>query len=120
MQFVDNSLQHFEFLGRVLGKAVYEGILVEPLFASFFLNKLVEKFNYVDDLRSLDPEVQYCEQMERGVLNVFQTYQNLISLKQYSGKVEDLGLFFTITRNAYGESKYDVVFAYSDTYREKT
>lgn len=57
--FADHDvLQHYEFLGRVLGKAVYEGILVEPLFAPFFLNKLLGKYNYVDDLRSLDPEVR--------------------------------------------------------------
>lgn len=32
---------HFEFMGEVLGKAVYEGILVDPTFAPFFLDKLL-------------------------------------------------------------------------------
>jgi ubiquitin-protein ligase E3 C len=40
-----------------MGKAMYEGILIEPRFASFFLNKLLGNYNYIDDLPSLDPEV---------------------------------------------------------------
>ena len=53
----EDVTERFRFLGRVLGKAVYENILVEPRFADFFLNKLLGKYNYVDDLHSLDPEV---------------------------------------------------------------
>ena len=34
----ENHLQLFEFVGRMLGKAVYEGILVDVPFASFFLS----------------------------------------------------------------------------------
>lgn len=37
----DDYLFHFEFLGRVLAKAVFEDILVEPLFSPVFLNKLL-------------------------------------------------------------------------------
>jgi len=33
------KLEHYEFLGRVLGKAVYESILVEPQFCLPFLKK---------------------------------------------------------------------------------
>ncbi|KAG2874282.1 hypothetical protein PC114_g25359, partial [Phytophthora cactorum] len=35
------ALDRYRFLGRVLAKAVYENILVEPQFAAFFLNKLL-------------------------------------------------------------------------------
>lgn len=51
------SNAQFQFLGRLLGKAVYEGLLVEPQFAAFFLNKLLGRPNLVDDLASLDPQV---------------------------------------------------------------
>ncbi len=38
-------LQYFEFLGQLLGKALYEGILVEPRFAGFFLRMLLGRAN---------------------------------------------------------------------------
>ncbi len=54
-------LKHFYFLGRILAKAIYEGMLVELRFAHFFLAKLVSRtggfgvgFDY---LRSLDQEL---------------------------------------------------------------
>lgn len=37
----EDYLFHFEFLGRVLAKAVFEDILVEPQFSPVFLNKLL-------------------------------------------------------------------------------
>jgi len=49
-------LSHYEFLGRVLGKAVYESILVEPQFCLPFLNQLLGKQNTLDDLKNVDPE----------------------------------------------------------------
>lgn len=51
-----NALSHYEFLGRVLGKAVYESILVEPQFSLPFLNQLLGKQNTLDDLKNVDPE----------------------------------------------------------------
>lgn len=36
----------FEFLGKILGKAIYDGIQVDIPLANFFLAKLVGKFNY--------------------------------------------------------------------------
>jgi len=53
----NEDLERYEFTGRMLGKAVYEGILVEPSFATFFLNRLLGKSNRIHDLQSLDPEV---------------------------------------------------------------
>lgn len=50
-------LQYFEFLGKILGKAMFEGILVDIPYATFFLSKLKEKHNYLQDLPSLDPEL---------------------------------------------------------------
>jgi hypothetical protein len=77
-----NDLNHFQFAGAIVGKAVYEGLLVEPQFANFFLNRLLGKFNYTDDLQSLDPEL----------------YHNLMYLKTYEGNFQDLGLNFTVSQ----------------------
>lgn len=80
-------IARFRFLGRVLAKAVYENILVEPQFAAFFLNKLLGKYNYVDDLQSLDPAL----------------YKSLMQLKHLDGDVADLALSFSVTEKAFGE-----------------
>lgn len=55
-------LEHFRFLGRVVGKALFEGILVELPFAQFFLAKILARDSApdtltIDYLDSLDPEV---------------------------------------------------------------
>ncbi|WAR60281.1 hypothetical protein PtB15_9B218 [Puccinia triticina] len=84
------SLEWYRFLGRVLGKALYEGILIDIDFADFFLNKWLGKQSYLDDLASLDPEL----------------YQGLIFLKHYKGDVEaDLSLNFTVTNNEFDASE---------------
>lgn len=82
-----NHLQYFEFLGRILGKALLEGILVDIRFAKFFLSKLRTKQNYLHDLPSLDPEL----------------YRNLMFLKNYEGNVADLELFFVVEDTAFGK-----------------
>lgn len=87
-----DSLAWFEFLGRVLGKALYEGILVDIKFARFFLSKWLGKQSFLDDLeqvQSLDPEL----------------YRGLIQLKNYTGDVEqDLALNFAATDESFGET----------------
>lgn len=83
----DQHLQYFHFLGTVLAKAMFEGILVDIPFATFFLSKLKQKYNYLNDLPSLDPEL----------------YRHLIFLKHYEGDVSDLELYFVILNNEYGE-----------------
>ncbi|CAM9930780.1 unnamed protein product [Discosporangium mesarthrocarpum] len=80
---------HFEFLGRVLAKTLFEDILVEPQFSPVFLNKLLGKHNYIDDLYMLDSEL----------------YRNLMKLKshvQEGGDIRDLSLTFSATTNAFG------------------
>ncbi|KAI3648186.1 hypothetical protein MP228_006040 [Amoeboaphelidium protococcarum] len=83
------QLEYFEFLGRILGKALYEGILVQASFAPFFLNKWLGRLNYLDDLPSLDPEL----------------YRNLMFLKNYDGNVEDLSLTFSLSSDEFGTAK---------------
>ena len=70
----------FELLGRVLGKALYEGVTVETRFARFFLHYLSGRAVHLHHLPSLDQEL----------------YKSLMFLKTYEGNVaEDLCLTFT-------------------------
>ncbi|KAI8083324.1 uncharacterized protein B0P05DRAFT_610573 [Gilbertella persicaria] len=82
------QLDYFRFLGLIIGKAVYEGILLDVAFAEFFLKKCLGKVNYLDDIVSLDPEL----------------YKGLIAVKHYDGNVEDLSLDFTSTHMENGKS----------------
>ncbi|XP_054430760.1 ubiquitin-protein ligase E3C [Pteronotus mesoamericanus] len=87
----DSFARHYYFLGRMLGKALYENMLVELPFAGFFLSKLLGTSADVDihHLASLDPEVS----------------RNLLFLKSYEGDVEELGLNFTVVNNDLGEAQ---------------
>ncbi|RHX97015.1 hypothetical protein DYB25_001454, partial [Aphanomyces astaci] len=52
-----NDVLLFEFLGRILGKALFENIVVQPKFSRFFLTKLLGNHNHIHDLPSLDPQL---------------------------------------------------------------
>jgi ubiquitin-protein ligase E3 C len=85
-------LKHYEFLGRIVGKCLYEGILIDIAFAGFFLLKWASKNSggsssqdsgylaNINDLRDLDESL----------------YQGLLQLKNYPGDVSDFSLDFTI------------------------
>ncbi len=88
----DNHLHLFEFVGRMIGKAVYEGIVVDVPFAPFFLSQVLGKhhdayYSYVDELPSLDSEL----------------YRNLTYVKHYSGDVSDLDLTFSFDQDMMGQ-----------------
>ncbi|KAL3150396.1 hypothetical protein ABBQ32_000234 [Trebouxia sp. C0010 RCD-2024] len=76
---VPNALALFEFLGRMLGKAMYEGVLIELPLAGFFLKKMRNPHSDVNDLVTLDPEL----------------YRNLMFMRDYDGDFADLALTFT-------------------------
>ncbi|KAI5809742.1 hypothetical protein DFH27DRAFT_158609 [Peziza echinospora] len=85
---VQRLLKQYEFLGRIVGKCMYEGILVDINFAGVFLLQWSvgkDGGGYrpgVNDLRDLDEEL----------------YQGLVALKNYTGDVEtDFALNFTIS-----------------------
>ena len=90
---IGDLLRRYEFLGRIIGKCMYEGILVDIGFAGFFLIKwaltggfaaATNESGYranINDLRDLDEEL----------------YQGLLMLKNYPGNVDDLSLSFTVT-----------------------
>lgn len=85
---INNCLDYFKFFGMIVGKAIYEGILLKATFARFFLNKFVGKGNQVDDLKTLDLEL----------------YNNLMYLKYYDGDAENLGLTFSVTEEEFGKT----------------
>ncbi|KAF2369027.1 HECT domain [Trinorchestia longiramus] len=88
----DNHLELLEFTGKMLGKALYEGIVVDCPFAGFFLSQVIGEqqsalYSSIDQLPSLDPEL----------------YKNLTYIKHYEGNVEDLGLTFSYDEERLGE-----------------
>uniref|UniRef100_A0A6M2E0P6 Ubiquitin-protein ligase E3C n=1 Tax=Xenopsylla cheopis TaxID=163159 RepID=A0A6M2E0P6_XENCH len=87
---VEDFTKHYYFIGRLLGKALFENLLVDLPLAEFFLCKLVGP-SIIDahHLASLDPIL----------------HRSLISLKNYTGDVNDLGLDFTVVTNDLGETK---------------
>lgn len=87
----ENHLQLFEFVGLMLGKAVYEGIVVDVPFASFFLSQLLGQthqalYSCMDELPSLDTEL----------------YRSLTFIKHYQGDVADLDLTFAVDEDQMG------------------
>ena len=80
-------LRQYEFLGRIIGKCMYEGILIDIVFAGFFLLKWTSagaqdtsRAN-INDLHELDEEL----------------YQGMLNLKNFPGDIANLDLDFTIT-----------------------
>jgi len=82
-------LELFYFFGTMLGKAMYEGILVEPQFSGVFLNVLLGRPSSIDDLTLLDAQL----------------HKSLVNLQDYvkeGGEVADLQLFFEVSREEFG------------------
>ncbi|KUI69701.1 hypothetical protein VM1G_05521 [Cytospora mali] len=83
---ITSLLEQYEFLGRIIGKCLYEGILIDVVFAGFFLLKWAAAASdtgyraNINDLRELDEDL----------------YMNMMKLKNYPGDVSELGLDFTI------------------------
>ncbi|XP_008392543.3 E3 ubiquitin-protein ligase UPL7 [Malus domestica] len=88
-RFLENGIQMIEFLGRVVGKALYEGILLDYSFSHVFVQKLLGRYSFLDELSTLDPEL----------------YKNLIYVKHYDGDVEELSLDFTVTEESLGKRR---------------
>lgn len=76
------DFRSFEFLGRVVGKAIYESILIDSSFAHVFLKKWLGQQSYLDDLLSLDGEL----------------YSGMMFLKTYKGDIHDLSLTFSVSQ----------------------
>ncbi|XP_015600022.1 ubiquitin-protein ligase E3B isoform X2 [Cephus cinctus] len=88
----DNHLQLFEFVGRMLGKAVYEGIVVDVPFASFFVSQFSGRagganYSWLDELASLDRDL----------------YRSLTLVKHFKGDVRQLELTFSLDDDVLGK-----------------
>lgn len=91
---IRGMLQRYEFLGRIVGKCMYEGILIDVNFAGFFLLK----WALTGGTTSASTESAY-----RASINDLrdfddQLYQGLLKLKNYAGDVEtDFALNFAVS-----------------------
>ncbi|KAE8450884.1 hypothetical protein EG329_005324 [Mollisiaceae sp. DMI_Dod_QoI] len=87
---IKELLRHYEFLGRIVGKCLYEGILVDIGFAGFFLLKWAASGTTGSE-SGYRPNINDLRDLDEGL------YQGLLKLKNYPGNVEDFSLDFTIT-----------------------
>lgn len=85
---VSHAADLYIFLGKVVGKAIYEMFLLEPQFSRVFLNRLLGRINEVDDIASLDREL----------------HRNMLQIKECSD-VEALGITFSISVTEKGVNK---------------
>ncbi|XP_076453206.1 ubiquitin-protein ligase E3B-like [Babylonia areolata] len=88
----ENHLTLFEFVGKMLGKAVYEGIVVDVPFAPFFLTQMLghqqsSTYSSLDELPSLDADLA----------------KSLSYIKHYEGDVSDLELTFSCDEDCMGK-----------------
>ncbi|CAE1170740.1 UBE3C [Acanthosepion pharaonis] len=88
----ENYTDHYYFLGRMLGKAIYENLLVELPFAQFFLSKILNR-------HSIDLDIHHLASLD------VEMYRNLLFLKTYNGDVKELGLDFTVVTDELGVTK---------------
>ncbi|KAM3722651.1 Ubiquitin-protein ligase E3B [Dirofilaria immitis] len=87
----DNHLALFQFVGRMLAKAIYEGIVTEVHLAPVLLATVLDrKLCAFDELSQLDPDL----------------YKSLTYVKHYSDSdVADLSLTFSIDEEILGQVK---------------
>ncbi|CAJ1357847.1 unnamed protein product [Effrenium voratum] len=78
----------YTFLGKVVGKAIYEMFLLEPQFSRVFLNRLLGRINEVDDIAALDREL----------------HRNMLQIKECED-VAALGITFSISVTEKGVHK---------------
>ncbi|VVD01449.1 ubiquitin-protein ligase E3C [Leptidea sinapis] len=84
---------HYYFVGRMLGKALYDNLLVELPLAEFFLVKLCS---------SREPDVHALASLDPGL------YRGLLMLKSHHAQdVPDLGLDFTVVCDELGEQRIE-------------
>lgn len=88
----EGHLALVEFVGKMLGKAVYEGIVVDVPFAPFFLTQILghlqsATYSSLDELPSLDSDLA----------------KSLSYIKHYDGDVSDLELTFSCDEDILGQ-----------------
>lgn len=84
------SRELYQGVGRAVGKAIYEGVLLEPRFAEVFLNLVLGRVNTINDVAALDPEL----------------HRNLLYVKNCpEEEVESLALTFSVTNSELGQQE---------------
>ncbi len=71
----------------MLGKAVFEGIIIDLPFAHFFVNSFLNRGNSFNELSTLDPDLN----------------RNLCFVRQFSGDFQQLDLVFAVDDLVFGE-----------------
>lgn len=82
-----NHLDLFYFVGVIVGRAIYDEILIDNVFSKILLRRMLGKQNFFNDLRIYDVEM----------------YKQLLNVKTYKGDVTDLCLSFSTTDKATGK-----------------
>ena len=89
VEAVTYRLRQYEFLGRIVGKCMYEGILLDIAFAGFFLLKWASSSGGAAD--TYRANINDLRELDEGL------YQGMLQLKNYPGDVAELSLNFTVT-----------------------
>jgi len=76
----ERALDLYCFLGKLVGKGIYEMVLLEPQFCRVFLNRLLGRINEADDVAALDKEL----------------HRNMLQIKE-SPNIDELNLTFSVT-----------------------
>jgi len=87
-QVVPRAADLYTFLGKVVGKAIYEMFLLEAQFSRVFLNRLLGRTNEVDDVSALDRDL----------------HNGMRQIKE-SDNIEALDLTFSVTISQMGHYK---------------
>jgi hypothetical protein len=83
------ALGYTRLVGQLVGKALYERVVMEPRFANFFLRRLLGQRNGLQDLASLDARLA----------------RSLEQLRRYAGDVSELSLSFVVDEEVLGERR---------------
>lgn len=109
----ENYLYLFNFIGKMLGKAVYEQIVLDVELAPFFLRHLISRknLNYscFDDLMFLDRDL-YNNLNFVKVIPLNPSPSSYPLLQHYDGDVSTLALTYSIDEDVLGEMlTYDII-----------
>ena len=108
----DNHLALFEFVGKMIGKAVYEGIVVDVPFALFFISQILGKdhavayYSYVDELPSLDAELYKVSSILFFALRDFTIFDRELA-KSGSYKLLSCSILMNFSKNLQNHVYFD-------------
>ena len=85
---MDQGLGILFLAGMLVGKCIYEGLLLHKIsFANFFSNQVLGHVVMLEDLRSYSTDL----------------YKQILMVKKYEGNIEDLGLYFAVEDDIFGK-----------------